>query len=219
MLRVSHAAGLLTLTTVPRACTGGRAGKIPRADLRCADTHARGARGPVRSLLPLPIPSHPGPLHPTLLCATLTERPSRRPQSTRPRRGSADQLLRGRRARDAPALPRLDRRAPAQAPQPGRERPVPPAEAVRPGAGHHDARHGRRRERGDVCQGPSSCSLWVVGRLTRIGQHYSAIMPLLLNVMQNANGPEYRKLRVKAMECAGLIGTYTSTRCRPSVQR
>ena len=37
-------------------------------------------------------------------------------------------------------------------------------------------------------------------------QHYSAIMPLLLNVMQNANGPEYRKLRVKAMECAGLIG-------------
>ncbi|KAI8978352.1 ARM repeat-containing protein [Trametes punicea] len=36
-------------------------------------------------------------------------------------------------------------------------------------------------------------------------KHYSAIMPLLLNVMQNANGPEYRKLRVKAMECAGLI--------------
>ena len=39
------------------------------------------------------------------------------------------------------------------------------------------------------------------------GKHYTAIMPLLLNVMQNANGPEYRKLRVKAMECAGLIGT------------
>ncbi|KAI0644762.1 armadillo-type protein [Trametes meyenii] len=36
-------------------------------------------------------------------------------------------------------------------------------------------------------------------------KHYSSIMPLLLNVMQNANGPEYRKLRVKAMECAGLI--------------
>ena len=53
----------------------------------------------------------------------------------------------------------------------------------------------------------------------RVGQHYSAIMPLLLNVMQNANGPEYRKLRVKAMECAGLIGTYTSTRRRLSVQR
>ena len=33
-------------------------------------------------------------------------------------------------------------------------------------------------------------------------------MPLLLNVMQNANGPEYRKLRVKAMECAGLIGEF-----------
>ncbi|KAI0782934.1 ARM repeat-containing protein [Abortiporus biennis] len=36
-------------------------------------------------------------------------------------------------------------------------------------------------------------------------KHYSAIMPLLLNVLQNANSPEYRKLRVKAMECAGLI--------------
>ncbi|CAL1712081.1 unnamed protein product [Somion occarium] len=36
-------------------------------------------------------------------------------------------------------------------------------------------------------------------------KHYSAIMPLLLNVLQNANTPEYRKLRVKAMECAGLI--------------
>ncbi|KII95405.1 hypothetical protein PLICRDRAFT_86789 [Plicaturopsis crispa FD-325 SS-3] len=36
-------------------------------------------------------------------------------------------------------------------------------------------------------------------------KHYSSIMPLLLNVLRNANGPEYRKLRVKAMECAGLI--------------
>ncbi|KAI0919362.1 hypothetical protein AcV7_006120 [Taiwanofungus camphoratus] len=36
-------------------------------------------------------------------------------------------------------------------------------------------------------------------------KHYSVIMPLLLNVLQNANSPEYRKLRVKAMECAGLI--------------
>lgn len=31
-------------------------------------------------------------------------------------------------------------------------------------------------------------------------------MPLLLSVLENANSPEYRKLRVKAMECAGLIG-------------
>ena len=31
-------------------------------------------------------------------------------------------------------------------------------------------------------------------------------MPLLLNVLQNANTPDYRTLRVKAMECAGLIG-------------
>ncbi|KAF9541179.1 ARM repeat-containing protein [Agrocybe pediades] len=36
-------------------------------------------------------------------------------------------------------------------------------------------------------------------------KHYPTIMPLLLNVLRNAEGPEYRKLRVKAMECAGLI--------------
>ncbi|KAI0046306.1 ARM repeat-containing protein [Auriscalpium vulgare] len=36
-------------------------------------------------------------------------------------------------------------------------------------------------------------------------KHYAAIMPLLLNVLRNANAPEYRKLRAKAMECAGLI--------------
>ncbi|KAH9996969.1 ARM repeat-containing protein [Russula compacta] len=35
--------------------------------------------------------------------------------------------------------------------------------------------------------------------------HYSSIMPLLLNVLRNANTSEYRKLRAKAMECAGLI--------------
>jgi len=31
-------------------------------------------------------------------------------------------------------------------------------------------------------------------------------MPLLLSVLQNADGVDYQKLRVKAMECAGLIG-------------
>ncbi|KAJ8507252.1 hypothetical protein ONZ45_g10362 [Pleurotus djamor] len=36
-------------------------------------------------------------------------------------------------------------------------------------------------------------------------KHYGSIMPLLLNILQNANGPEYAKLRSKAMECAGLI--------------
>ncbi|KIM73570.1 hypothetical protein PILCRDRAFT_829051 [Piloderma croceum F 1598] len=36
-------------------------------------------------------------------------------------------------------------------------------------------------------------------------KHYSSIMPLLLNVLRNASGADYRKLRVKAMECAGLI--------------
>ncbi len=35
-------------------------------------------------------------------------------------------------------------------------------------------------------------------------------MPLLLNVLQNANTPEYKKLRVKAMECAGLIGRWNA---------
>ncbi|EGO00640.1 hypothetical protein SERLA73DRAFT_166917 [Serpula lacrymans var. lacrymans S7.3] len=36
-------------------------------------------------------------------------------------------------------------------------------------------------------------------------KHYASIMPLLLNVLRNANSPNYRKIRVKAMECAGLI--------------
>ncbi|TFK45223.1 ARM repeat-containing protein [Heliocybe sulcata] len=36
-------------------------------------------------------------------------------------------------------------------------------------------------------------------------KHYSSIMPLLLNILQNAAGGEYNKLRSKAMECAGLI--------------
>ncbi|KAI0061801.1 ARM repeat-containing protein [Artomyces pyxidatus] len=40
---------------------------------------------------------------------------------------------------------------------------------------------------------------------TTFAKHYSSIMPLLLSVLRNANTSEYRKLRVKAMECAGLI--------------
>lgn len=35
-------------------------------------------------------------------------------------------------------------------------------------------------------------------------------MPLLLNVLQNANSVEYGKLRLKAMECAGLIGLFAA---------
>ncbi|KAF8324745.1 armadillo-type protein [Amanita rubescens] len=35
--------------------------------------------------------------------------------------------------------------------------------------------------------------------------HYSTIMPLLLDILRNADGPEYHKLRIKAMECVGLI--------------
>lgn len=38
------------------------------------------------------------------------------------------------------------------------------------------------------------------------GRHYASIMPLLMNVLRNAgNVGEHRKLRWKAMECAGLI--------------
>ncbi|KAI5120820.1 hypothetical protein M0805_003216 [Coniferiporia weirii] len=38
------------------------------------------------------------------------------------------------------------------------------------------------------------------------GKHYASIMPLLMNVLRNAgSGGEHRKLRWKAMECAGLI--------------
>ncbi|KIY64331.1 ARM repeat-containing protein [Cylindrobasidium torrendii FP15055 ss-10] len=37
------------------------------------------------------------------------------------------------------------------------------------------------------------------------GKHYSVIMPLLLNVLRNADTSEYKRMRNKAMECAGLI--------------
>ncbi|KAJ7634928.1 armadillo-type protein [Roridomyces roridus] len=40
---------------------------------------------------------------------------------------------------------------------------------------------------------------------TTFGKYYPSIMPLLLNVLRNADGSEYQKLRAKAMECAGLI--------------
>ncbi|KAH7883434.1 ARM repeat-containing protein [Phlebopus sp. FC_14] len=36
-------------------------------------------------------------------------------------------------------------------------------------------------------------------------KYYSSIMPLLLNALRNANSADHHKLRVKAMECAGLI--------------
>ncbi|KIJ63543.1 hypothetical protein HYDPIDRAFT_92367 [Hydnomerulius pinastri MD-312] len=36
-------------------------------------------------------------------------------------------------------------------------------------------------------------------------KHYASIMPLLLNVLRNANSADHHKLRVKTMECAGLI--------------
>ncbi|CAG8626806.1 8999_t:CDS:10, partial [Acaulospora morrowiae] len=39
----------------------------------------------------------------------------------------------------------------------------------------------------------------------RFVKYYSAIMPLLINVLRNAHQKEYRLLRGKAMECASLI--------------
>ncbi|KAG6834851.1 hypothetical protein H0H93_006907, partial [Arthromyces matolae] len=36
-------------------------------------------------------------------------------------------------------------------------------------------------------------------------KYYGRIMPLLLDVLRNAEGTEYKRLRVKAMECAGLV--------------
>ena len=44
----------------------------------------------------------------------------------------------------------------------------------------------------------------------RLQKHYLVIMPLLLNVLRNAENAkrEHQRLRVKAMECAGLIGSY-----------
>ncbi|KAH8827725.1 armadillo-type protein [Flagelloscypha sp. PMI_526] len=40
---------------------------------------------------------------------------------------------------------------------------------------------------------------------TAFMKHYSTLMPMLLNVLQNAEGSEYGRLRCKAMECAGLV--------------
>ncbi|KXN84686.1 Importin subunit beta-3 [Leucoagaricus sp. SymC.cos] len=40
---------------------------------------------------------------------------------------------------------------------------------------------------------------------TTFAKHYPTIMPLLLNVLKNADKPEHHKLRIKAMECAGLV--------------
>ena len=54
----------------------------------------------------------------------------------------------------------------------------------------------------------SSLHCTAFAEFTLLLQHYPTIMPLLLNVLRNANGPGYRKLRVKAMECAGLIGLF-----------
>ncbi|KIY43233.1 ARM repeat-containing protein [Fistulina hepatica ATCC 64428] len=40
---------------------------------------------------------------------------------------------------------------------------------------------------------------------TTFAKHYPTIMPILLNILQHGDRPEYKKLRIKAMECAGLV--------------
>ncbi|KAL0960394.1 hypothetical protein HGRIS_005435 [Hohenbuehelia grisea] len=47
---------------------------------------------------------------------------------------------------------------------------------------------------------------------------YPSIMPLLLNVLRNADGAEFRKLRAKAMECAGLIAIASLELTLPSLK-
>jgi hypothetical protein len=37
-------------------------------------------------------------------------------------------------------------------------------------------------------------------------KYYDTLMPYLKNILENANGKEFRTLRGKAMECASLIG-------------
>lgn len=63
------------------------------------------------------------------------------------------------------------------------------------------------RQRLQRCE-PTVVPLHIEFTLVIFDQHYAAIMPLLLSVLQNANGSEYHKLRLKAMECAGLIGGF-----------
>lgn len=62
------------------------------------------------------------------------------------------------------------------------------------------------------CQEQAITSLAMVADASEAAfqKHYTSIMPLLLGVLQNAHGKDHSKLRVKAMECAGLVGVFGS---------
>jgi hypothetical protein len=85
-------------------------------------------------------------------------------------------------------------------------------QTVLPRIGHHHARYGGGCERGYLCQSEFLLillfSIYVVFAVDfiSIGQHYLSLMLLLLNILCDANGADYRKLRMKTMERAGLIG-------------
>lgn len=49
------------------------------------------------------------------------------------------------------------------------------------------------------------CVVFFLLVVADVGQCCSSIMPLLLNVLRNANGSDYRKLMAKGMEYARLI--------------
>ncbi|KAI5991786.1 armadillo-type protein [Pisolithus marmoratus] len=68
-----------------------------------------------------------------------------------------------------------------------------------------NSEQGKQEKR--YCQEQAITSLAMVADAseTTFAKHYASIMPLLLNVLRNANSADHRKLRVKAMECAGLI--------------
>lgn len=68
------------------------------------------------------------------------------------------------------------------------------------------------------CQEQAITSLAMVADAseTTFEKYYVSIMPLLLSVLQNAHGTDHLKLRVKAMECAGLIGMFESSLGRTS---
>lgn len=60
------------------------------------------------------------------------------------------------------------------------------------------------------CQEQAITSLAMVADAseTPFQKHYTSIIPLLLGVLQNAHNKDHSKLRVKAMECAGLVGVF-----------
>lgn len=50
------------------------------------------------------------------------------------------------------------------------------------------------------------CQIQRSGMFTICTKHYPIIMPWLFNALKNLDGAEYKKLRARAMECAGCVG-------------